>query len=148
MWSLPEADDLAADVRRLLDDLDREGRGTHPGTTLHAPALDVFETPTSVEIVVDLPGVAAPDIRVIIKHGALLLAGEKHPPAEGCQEGADFHLVERSFGRFARVVRFDHAVNAARARATLGAGVLRVTVPRIVERRGREIAVPIEPRAS
>jgi HSP20 family protein len=148
MWSLPEAEDLAADVRRLFDELDRAGGGAHAGTSLHAPALDVFETPSTVEVVLDVPGVALADIRVVIKHGALIVAGEKHPSAETCQDGSDFHLVERNFGRFARVVRFDHAVHAARARASLASGVLRITVPRIAERRGREIAVPIEPRAS
>ena len=128
----------------MFDDLDQTGRGAHPGTSIHAPALDVIETPAAIEIVVDLPGVLAEDLRVVIKQGALIVAGGKHPPAEACQDGADFHLVERSFGRFARVVRFDHAVNAARAAASLTAGVLRVSVPRIAERRGREIVVPVE----
>ena len=85
MWSLPEAEDLAADVRRLFDDLDRAGGGARASSSLHAPALDVFETPSTVEVVVDLPGVALPDIRVVIKHGALIVAGEKHPAAETCQ---------------------------------------------------------------
>jgi HSP20 family protein len=108
----------------------------------------VVETPSSVEVVVDLPGVALADIRVVFKRGALIVAGEKHPPAEACQDGTDFHLVERSFGRFARVVRFDHPVNGALATASLGSGVLRISVPRVAERRGREIVVPIEPRPS
>ena len=122
MWSLPEAEDLAADVRRLFDDLDRTSQGAPAGTSLHAPALDVIETPSAIEVVVDLPGVAQGDIRVVFKRSALIVAGEKRPPVDACGDAAEFHLVERNFGRFARVVRFDHAINAARARASLSVG--------------------------
>ena len=47
-------------------------------------------------------------------------------------------------GRFARAVRIQTAVDASRARATLAHGELRVAVPKLVERRGRETLVPIE----
>jgi HSP20 family protein len=59
-------------------------------------------------------------------------------------EAASFHLVERGFGRFARGVRLPGACDAARARAALRAGELSLSVPRIAERRGRQIMVPIE----
>jgi HSP20 family protein len=143
MWSLPDADDLAADVRRLFDDLDRTGHGVHPGSSLHAPPLDVVETAEAIEILVDVPGVSVATLRLVFKEGTLILAGEKLPPA-GLHDGSAFQLVERTFGRFARVVRLDHAVDTSRARAILRAGVLRVSVPRIADRRGREVAVPVE----
>jgi HSP20 family protein len=110
---------------------------------LHAPPLDVIETAEAIDVVVDLPGVDASEIRLVFKENTLLLAGEKHPPG-GVRDGAAFHLVERNFGRFARVVRLERAVDTAKARATLRAGVLRVVVPLVVDRRGREITVPIE----
>jgi HSP20 family molecular chaperone IbpA len=56
---------------------------------------------------------------------------------------AAFHLAERGFGRFARAVRLAGAFDAGRARATLNAGELRVVLPRIDERRGSEIRIPI-----
>jgi HSP20 family protein len=143
MW-LPEANDLAADVHRAFDDLERTGRGGAAGTSIHAPDLDVVETPVSIDIVVDVPGVDPGALRLVFKQGALIIVGEKHAPAAAGADGSAFHLVERSFGRFARVVRFDQAIDAARAHATYRAGVLRVSVPRIVERRGREISVPID----
>jgi HSP20 family molecular chaperone IbpA len=62
-----------------------------------------------------------------------------------CSHGnAAFHLAERTFGRFARAVRISGAVDAGRARATLQTGELRVVIPRIDERRGQEIRIPIE----
>ena len=48
--------------------------------------------------------------------------------------------------RFARAVRIHTSVDASQARATLAHGELRIALPKIVERRGREILVPVEGR--
>lgn len=145
MWSFSDAEDLAADIARLFDTIDQAaGRDPHPAGPLHTPPLDVLETSATVDVIVDLPGVEPSSLRVVFKHDALLLAGEKTPPEGLCRDGAAFHLVERNFGRFARIVRFDTAIDTARATATLAAGVLRISVPRIVERRGRDIVVAVE----
>jgi HSP20 family protein len=136
-----EAHDLADDLRRLFDDIETRlaARGVSGECV---PALDVVETTEAVEIYVDLPGVEADQVRVLIKAGSVLIAGEK-PAGELPGAEATFHLVERGFGRFARVVRLTAAVDAGRAEATLEAGELRVVVPKILERRGRDILVPV-----
>jgi hypothetical protein len=41
-------------------------------------------------------------------------------------------------------VRISGAVDAGRAKATLGAGELRIELPRIADRRGGQIAIPVE----
>ena len=56
---------------------------------------------------------------------------------------AAFHVAERTFGRFARGVRLTGAFDVGRADARLRAGELRVTLPRIDERRGRERRIPV-----
>jgi HSP20 family protein len=145
MLSFPEVNELSEEVRRVFEELDRlRGIGHRSVSSLYNPALDVLETGDTIEVLVDLPGVTAASIRVFFKHGNLVIAGEKLATEPVGPEGSSFHLVERGFGRFARVVRLNTAVDARRARAVLSAGVLRITVPRIDERRGREIAVPIE----
>jgi HSP20 family protein len=90
----------------------------------------------------DLPGVTAESITVVFSRHTLVVAGEKRPAA--CQHGqAEFHLAERTFGRFARAVRLPGAFDAGHADATLRAGELRVTLPRIDDRRGREIPIAV-----
>lgn len=133
--------DLAEDLRRMFAELDR-AHGVAPGAEFE-PALDVHERGDAVEIVVDLPGVRTEHLRVLIKGNTVLVAGEKPPPSPDSCAGATFHLIERGFGRFARVVRLSGAVDGHRARANLTNGELRVSVPTIDERRGREIRVPI-----
>jgi len=82
-------------------------------------------------------------VRVLFKQGVLLIVGEKPSPYAGGTVDASFHLVERGFGRFARAVHLDGPVDGGRARAVFRGGELRITLPRVVERRGAEIHVPI-----
>ena len=137
--------DLAQDVQRLLDDL-AKGRPDrrHVVTGECMPVVDVFETDKTVKIVLDLPGVAPDAVRVLIKAGVLLVVGEKERPDLSKRGPASFHLVERDFGRFARAVRINTAIDGSQAKARLVNGELRVVVPRIVDRRGGGLLVPIE----
>ena len=107
-----------------------------------APPIDVYETDETFEISVDLPGVDPGVVRIIVKGGALLVAGEK-APRRG-RGDASFHLVERGYGRFARTVRLHAACDAGRARATLANGELRIVLPKIAERRGRAIQIAVD----
>ena len=139
-----EVRDLSVEVSQLFDELDRAFPGRRrltPGTC--SPLLDVLETDSTVEIVMDLPGVEPDCVRVLIKNGIVLVVGEKVPSDQAGRSDATFHLVERGFGRFARAVRMSEAIDARQAQARLRAGELRFTVPKIVERRGEDIAVPV-----
>jgi HSP20 family protein len=137
--------DLSEDVHRLLDDLAR-GRPDrrHVVTGECMPLVDVFETERTVEVVLDLPGVAPGAIRVLFKAGVLLIVGEKERPDLTKRGPASFHLVERDFGRFARAVRITSAIDGAKISARLINGELRVVLPRIAERRGQGRIIPIE----
>lgn len=140
--------DLAQDVQRLLDDLARrrpDRRHVVSGECM--PVVDVFETERTVEIVLDLPGVAADALRVLIKSGVVLIVGEKERPVLSKNTPASFHLVERDFGRFARAVRVAGPVDVAGARARLAQGELRVVLPRRDERRGQGVLIPIDTAA-
>jgi HSP20 family protein len=137
--------DLAQDVQRLLEDVAR-GRPDkrHVAAGECIPVVDVFETDRAVEIVLDLPGVAADAVRILIKSGVVLIVGEKERPEPSKRTPASFHLVERDFGRFARAVRVSGAVDAANAHARLAHGELRIVLPRRADRRGQGILVPID----
>jgi HSP20 family protein len=94
-----------------------------------------------MDIVVDLPGVDASTVRVAIKGDAVLIVGTK--TARQTRGPASFHLVERDFGRFARVVRVQQPCDAGRARARFANGELHISLPKIADRRGQTIMVPI-----
>lgn len=139
-----EAEDLGDDVARLFEDLDHTrpaDRRLLPGA--FSPTLDAVETCDAVEIVVDVPGVPPEDLRVLVRGNVVIIAGGKLPPNPSERASASFHLVEREFGRFARAVRLSGAFDAAAATASLNGGELRVRVPRLDERRGRGVLVPV-----
>jgi HSP20 family protein len=147
MLSFPEVNELAEEVRRVFEEFDRHhGPNCRGASSLCTPALDVVETVTAIEVYLDVPGVASENVRVLFKDGNLVIVGEKLPTEATVPEGSAYHLVERGFGRFARVIRLNAAVDASRATALLEAGELHISVPRIQERRGREIPVRVEER--
>lgn len=134
--------DLADDARRLLTELDRDVPGASTLTAECRPPLDVLETATALEIVVDVPGVRAESLRVAIRRSTLLIVGAKlSPPADF---DVRYHLAERSYGRFARAVRLAGAIDATRARATAAGGELRVVLPRLDDRRGSVFMIPVD----
>jgi HSP20 family protein len=137
-----DAADLAEDARRLLHELDREVPGAAALSAECRPPLDVLETAEAVEIVVDVPGVPPESLRVAIRRDTLLIVGAKL--SHSAEPNARFHLAERSYGRFARAVRLGGAFDASRARAMAAAGELRVVLPRITDRRGRVMLIPVE----
>jgi HSP20 family protein len=105
--------------------------------------MDVLETEAGVEIIMDLPGIDAQALSITYRDGALIVGGHKRPTRCQHKGKAAFHLAERSFGRFTRVVRLGGAFDASRARATLAAGELHIVIPRIGERRGQQISIPV-----
>jgi HSP20 family protein len=136
-----DAAELAEDARSLLAELDRDAPGV---ANLHAecrPPLDVFETTDAIQVLIDIPGVDVDSLRVAVRRGTVLLVGAKLPGAPPA--GARFHLAERAYGRFARAVRLTGAIDPTRATAVVVSGQLRVTLPRIEDRRGRVITVPV-----
>ena len=135
-----EIGEFAAEVRQVFLELGRTfGSESLAGEC--SPPLDVFETDDALEIAVDLPGVDPAAIRIIGKGDSVLIAGEK--AARRARRESSFHLVERDFGRFARVVRLGRPCDASRARATLVNGELRVSIPKIADRRSQAIPITI-----
>ena len=137
-----ERRELPDEIRRLFEATEEGRPGVAQRGVDWTPAVDILESAHAIEIMVDLPGVAAEHVDVIFSRGLLLITGRKD--SQPCQQhDAAFHLAERNFGRFARVVRLSGAFDAGNTQASLTAGELRVVVPRIEERRGRHIRIPI-----
>ena len=135
-----ELGEFSDEVRRVYLELGRAfGSESLAGECV--PAIDVYETDDTLEIAVDLPGVDAAAVRIIGKGDSVLIAGEK--AARRARAESSFHLVERGYGRFARVVRLGRACDTAQARATLAGGELRVSIPKMTDRRGRSVAIAV-----
>jgi len=129
-----ERRDLPDDLRRLLD--------AGAAIVEYTPPIDVLETDTAIQVLLDLPGVALSEIEIVFSRNVLLIAGRK-TAAVPEHDGAAFHIAERAFGRFARAIGLDGAFDAGKAVASLKAGELRVVLPKLQERRGGRIRIPV-----
>ncbi len=138
-----ELGDLTDDVRRLFQELGTAAGGRTTAAGDCVPPLDVIETDEAVEILLDVPGVAAEALRVLMKGSVVLIAGQKWVAGPGPGTGG-YHLVERGSGRFARAVRVSGAFEGSRVRAVLADGELRITLPKLADRRGAGLVVPVE----
>jgi HSP20 family protein len=135
-----EVGEFTDEVRQIFEELRRD-QPLEGLTGECSPPVDVYETDGTVEITMDLPGVTASAVRIVGRGSALLIAGEKTPRRS--RGDSSFHLVERGFGRFARAIRVSTPCDLSRARAQLAGGELRITLPKVAERRGRSIPIAV-----
>jgi HSP20 family protein len=92
-------------------------------------------------IEVELPGVRRDELSVYALGHRLVVEGkkeERRPPRPKNGEGRPvYERAERDYGPFRRVFELPGPADLSRTAASLSAGVLRIQVPRIVDRRGR-----------
>jgi HSP20 family protein len=138
-----EAARIQSEINRLFDNLlDLGSPGKESGAWI--PNADILETEECLVVKVELPGVALEDLSLSVHGGNVILRGDKK--REEPDGPARYHLAERAFGKFRRVIHLGVPVNTHRAEAVLADGFLRIRFPKVPNRRGEE--VPVEVRAS
>ena len=138
-----EAARIQSEINRLFDNLlDLGAPGKESGAWI--PNADILETEECLLVKVELPGVSLEDLSLSVHGGDVILRGEKK--REDPDAPARYHLAERAFGKFRRVMHLGVPVNTHRAEAVLRDGFLRIRFPKVPNRRGEE--VPVEVRES
>ena len=127
-----------SDIASALDDTVRKVPGLGkllPGQT---PAVDVYDTPDSLVVYVDVPGMAREDIDLRLCAGELVVAGHRDTPRPQGERIAG----DRFSGEFSRSVPMPPEVDAeAEVTAVLENGVLIVRLPKAPVGPGRRIDV-------
>ncbi len=106
------------------------------------PTLDVAETKNDLVIKAEVPGMDPKDIDISLSDGILTIKGEKKQEREEKEE--DYHLIERSYGSFARSIQLPKGVQSDKIQATYKNGVLKVVLPKSEEAKKKEIKVKVE----
>ncbi len=104
--------------------------------------LDAWETPESIEVGIDLPGVEVKDIDVQLQKGELTLKVDR--PEAPSREGERWLRRERGTGSFTRTLSLSVDVDPARVEAQLSEGVLRVRLPKAKPMLPRTVPVQAE----
>ena len=106
------------------------------------PPVDVFESGDRLLVVAEVPGLVPESLRVAFRHRCLVLSGERHARKDAA--AVSFLCLERATGRFERTIPLEGSLDVRHARATLGRGLLTVSIARLPERRGHETVIAIE----
>lgn len=133
---------IQSEINRLFDNLlDLDAPGKEGGSWI--PMADIVETEEALLVIVELPGVGLSDLSISTHGGDVILQGEKRRPGV-TDAPARFHVAERAFGRFRRVIHLGVPVNTHRAEAILADGHLRIKFPKVPNRRGEEVAIEVK----
>jgi len=131
---------LRGEMDRLWDDYFGSGRrGLRPLQAEFAPAVDVKETDAEIVVKAEVPGIEAKDINISVAGEVLTIKGEKKSEREEKEE--NYHLVERSYGSFARSLVLPAAVDLDKIEAKYDKGVLTVTCPKKEEVKPKAIEI-------
>jgi HSP20 family protein len=136
--------DIFAELERLQremqqsSDLSPSIRGVARGGF---PAMNVGNTPRSVEIYAFAPGLDPAGIDVQLEKGVLTIAGERKADLPDPETQAAVHIDERFAGRFRRVVTLPEDVDPNAVEARYRNGVLHISIQRYQAAQPRRISI-------
>jgi HSP20 family molecular chaperone IbpA len=91
------------------------------------PDADVYETDTTIAVVVELGGLDEDDAEVTVFEDAVVVEGERRL---ACESGAVYHVASIRQGWFRLELRLPALVDVQGAAVTYNDGLLRVTLPK------------------
>ena len=124
-------------TRHKESDAQGDGLATLPRWGLVSGELE--ETARDVVVRVELPGMDKADCRITIEGNLLRLSGEKR--FERDAHDSTYHVMERAYGAFERVIPLPRSVDVDKAEASFRNGVLTVRLPKGVSDKARAIQV-------
>jgi HSP20 family protein len=133
-------------INRLFEDAfpkPRKGDPSTEGDTASwRPAVDIYETDTTLVVTAELPGVRKEDVSVEVKNNVLTIQGQRVQQDEVKEE----HYVrrERSFGTFGRSFNLRYHVNPESIRARFKEGILQVEISKPEQETAKQITVNVE----
>ena len=132
-----------AELDRLFQEAAQIGDGDTPLGEWQ-PAIDVVETPEVVQILAEVPGFAAADLKVEVRGTRVVISGTKSTTLPDTQrERVRFHCLERGHGRFTREIHILSPVNTHKGSASLRDGLLILDFPKIQDKRQEARVLPI-----
>jgi HSP20 family protein len=98
------------------------------------PPIDVVETPAAVQILAELPGFTAGDLKIEVRGTRVVISGTKSTTLPQARQ-VRFHCLERGHGRFTREIHVLSPVNTHHGTARLQDGLLILEFPKIQDKR-------------
>lgn len=93
----------------------------------YVPAVDIVDSENSVELVVDIPGVAEGGVELTVEKNILTLSAV---PADGVIAGKKLAYAEYGVGEYRRSFALSEEMDQEHISASLKNGVLRIHLPK------------------
>ena len=138
-WEPFRVADIQTEVSRLFDNF--VGRPATAAGRVWAPPVDMYATKDDLVLTLELPGIDEKDVSVTITGDLLTVKGERKVEQQVKEQ--DFLHVERTYGKFERLIQLPMAVQADRVKATYRDGVLEIRLPKAEELKPKEIKIDI-----
>jgi HSP20 family protein len=116
-----------------------KGERVRPGRVF-IPAVDIFETPDTLVLVADMPGVTGDKVTLDLKENYLTIYGTVTPPL-----GPVEAMVEPEYysGDFQRDFHLGSLIDQSKIEATMKDGVLRLVMHKVEKAKPRKIEVKV-----
>jgi HSP20 family protein len=106
------------------------------------PAVNVAETPETVVVTAELPGLDPKEIEISVVGDTLTIRGEKRFERE--EKGKTWYRREIAGGKFTRSFTLPASVDAEHVDAACKAGILTITLPKRAEAKAKKIEVKVK----
>lgn len=102
-------------------------------------AVDIFDEGNSIVASMNLPGIDPDKVDVHVEGDHLRISGRREEEKE--QKGKQYYAKEIRRGSFERAIRLPGAVNDSAVKAEYEGGVLKVTMPKLDEKKRKKVKV-------
>jgi HSP20 family protein len=116
---------------------ERKEEATIPAR-IFVPVTDIYETPDSLHVILEMPGVARDKVEVRAEDGVLHVQGRLDLSA---YQGLQPLYIEYNVGHYERRFQLSSRIDQARIAAELKDGVLSLTLPKAEDAKPRVIKV-------
>lgn len=136
----------SSDERNIIQFFVEEVEGfceqPHSEPVNHVPYVDVHTTEEELVVEIEIPGVTLNEIDISVFKSTLNLRAAKFDCFE--ENTINYTCMERSFGRLFRTIDLPVPVNTSKVKAVYSKGILKVTMPRVSEKRGQPKKIKVE----
>jgi len=105
------------------------------------PVVDIKENKDEFTVFAELPGMNKEDVHITFTDGKLVVEGERKKEQE--ENEANYHRVERSYGKFCRTFQLPSGIQANKIAADFKDGILKIKLPKSEEVKPKEIEVKV-----
>jgi HSP20 family protein len=122
-----------------FDDTFQYGVSSNGGAFV--PSADIYETPDTIQLRLEIPGVEEKDLNITMENGVLTVRGERK--LEKSEKEENFLRMERPYGAFSRSFTLPQTVDTDHIKANYVNGVLMIELTKRAEAKPKQIPISV-----